>query len=898
MMPLMLLLSASRRLGSPTLALGAGAVIAVVALGVLLWRRRHWRQWDEARLLLVLTARVSVEGSTDQSSRPERVAAPFSPGTRGRKSRRYPADETNWEVAVMTRPGSGRTVTITAEVGRPVVTVGPHARPYAQWIAGQMLAMGYAVQVGPTPLCASEVQLANRRLDGCHIEVEVLWAETIESAPPHAKMVLPSRPVGSSPWSMQMDTFLILSKPLPELSAFEDLVPLFGARVGCGVPVDSSAPVGSRTRTVGTPAQISGSPGGAVGVPIGVQKAGPFLLNLPELGPHALVVGGTGSGKSEFLTTLVLSHALLFSPSELRIVLLDFKGGAGLSHLRDLPHVEHCLTDLDGALVPWLLRALGSMLVDRKRKLQIANHRSWEEWGQAPPRLLVVVDEFHVLAQTHPDLMEELVAVAAQGRSLGLHLVLATQRPSGAVTAQMKATLDLRVALRCREVADSLETIGSRAAAELPRIPGRALINGVEVQTALVTEVTKWVRKVRQSFPHPPVKVIPDPLPERIAASSVGRPQTAGGGRSTRVKGALGLYEQPGRGNQTLRIGANSVAIVGPPTVKNELSQIAHAVVAAQGGNTGDLSWIGTTSALGPAVRRLQAFSEGRSKGALVIDGVSDLFAKIESASRPDVARALWEKLLQRATSGGLTLIATDTRARYDLLPLSQRLIRLPDLRQVFASELASYLPTSMPNSKGLPVQRPSDLGRFASPTPGRVLAQGFVAGEVVWAQLALPPTRLPTGLSQAPESSQVDHCSVRQARSALVGALKQRQPVWLIGPRDFVLLTGDELAGSYPATSGCPPRPVQVLTPEQWPTLAAHLSELIVAVEPTAEIVRLLCRRHPEQACWLLACQPYRSGQTLLATDNAVYFVNSFAHLGNALISPSHSRLRDDSDN
>lgn len=120
---------------------------------------------------------------------------------------------------------------------------------------------------------------------------------------------------------------------------------------------------------------------------------------MAKVGPHALVVGGTGAGKSEFLTTFALSHALSYSPDALRMILIDFKGGAGLDHLSTLPHVEHSLSDLDATQIPWLLRSLGAVLRTRKRQMQGEGVRSWADW-KVPSRLLVLVDEFHVLERT------------------------------------------------------------------------------------------------------------------------------------------------------------------------------------------------------------------------------------------------------------------------------------------------------------------------------------------------------------------------------------------------------------------------------------------------------------------------------------------------------------------
>ncbi|MEJ5866124.1 FtsK/SpoIIIE domain-containing protein, partial [Pseudokineococcus sp. 5B2Z-1] len=223
--------------------------------------------------------------------------------------------------------------------------------------------------------------------------------------------------------------------------------------------------------------------GGSTAVPVGRDAAGPRLLDLDADGPHALVAGTTGAGKSELLRTLVTSLAVHHSPVDLSFVLVDYKGGAAFAGVAGLPHVAGLVTDLDHALTARALRSLGAEVARRERLLRAAGaedlraYRARRRPGDpALGRLVLVVDEYRVLAEELPDFVEGLVRLAAVGRSLGIHLVLATQRPAGVVGPDVAANVNLRVALRVRDEHDSLDVVESRAAAHLPPdVPGRSL---------------------------------------------------------------------------------------------------------------------------------------------------------------------------------------------------------------------------------------------------------------------------------------------------------------------------------------------------------------------------------------------------------------------------------------
>ncbi len=249
---------------------------------------------------------------------------------------------------------------------------------------------------------------------------------------------------------------------------------------GCALPA-SADPSDARLPAVvplaGLLADAAEAPAWAV--PLGRDAAGRVVtFDLVADGPHLLVAGTTGAGKSELLQSFVLGLALRRSPAELALALVDFKGGASFGACAGLPHVVGQVTDLDAGLAARALEGLRAEL--RRRKEVLAAHGAGDIDalpGGVLPRLVVVVDEFRALADDLPELLPGLLRVAAQGRSLGVHLVLATQRPAGAVSADVRANVSARLALRVVDVADSHDVLDSPAAASIPAgVPGRAVL--------------------------------------------------------------------------------------------------------------------------------------------------------------------------------------------------------------------------------------------------------------------------------------------------------------------------------------------------------------------------------------------------------------------------------------
>jgi S-DNA-T family DNA segregation ATPase FtsK/SpoIIIE len=217
---------------------------------------------------------------------------------------------------------------------------------------------------------------------------------------------------------------------------------------------------------------------GGLSAAIGVDADGPVVLDLVADGPHALVAGTTGSGKSELLISWVLAMAAGRSPEEVSFLLIDFKGGAAFTPLAPLPHVLATLSDLDARLTRRAIESLRAEVLRRERVL--AEHGA-REIGQLAPgrlaRLVIVVDEFAALVAADPELHEVFTDLAARGRSLGLHLILCTQRPAGVVRDAMLANIGLRISLRVSDRSDSIAMIGDDSASRLALTArGRAVI--------------------------------------------------------------------------------------------------------------------------------------------------------------------------------------------------------------------------------------------------------------------------------------------------------------------------------------------------------------------------------------------------------------------------------------
>ncbi|MEV4758829.1 FtsK/SpoIIIE domain-containing protein [Micromonospora sp. NPDC049559] len=219
---------------------------------------------------------------------------------------------------------------------------------------------------------------------------------------------------------------------------------------------------------------------------VGVSLDGPFALDLKRDGPHALVAGTTGAGKSELLQTLVASLAVANRPDAMTFVLVDYKGGSAFKDCVLLPHTVGMVTDLDTHLVSRALTSLSAELRRREHILAEAGAKDIDDYVELlrreptrtpMPRLLIVIDEFASMVRDLPDFVTGLVNIAQRGRSLGIHLVLATQRPGGVVSPEIRANTNLRIALRVTDSSESQDVLNAPDAASISKsTPGRAYV--------------------------------------------------------------------------------------------------------------------------------------------------------------------------------------------------------------------------------------------------------------------------------------------------------------------------------------------------------------------------------------------------------------------------------------
>ena len=225
--------------------------------------------------------------------------------------------------------------------------------------------------------------------------------------------------------------------------------------------------------------------------PIGVDGTNKLIyLDIHEKshGPHGLIAGSTGSGKSESIITYILSLAVNYHPDDIAFILIDYKGGglAGAFKKREivLPHLVGTITNIDTAGLQRSLVSIQSEL--RRRQIIFNDVRNMTEEGTIDiykyqklyhdgfvkkpiPHLLIICDEFAELKQQQPDFMDELISVSRIGRSLGVHLILATQKPAGIVNDQIRSNSRFEICLKVQNKEDSNDVIGQPDAANLKR---------------------------------------------------------------------------------------------------------------------------------------------------------------------------------------------------------------------------------------------------------------------------------------------------------------------------------------------------------------------------------------------------------------------------------------------
>jgi S-DNA-T family DNA segregation ATPase FtsK/SpoIIIE len=409
-------------------------------------------------------------------------------------------------------------------------------------------------------------------------------------------------------------------------------------------------------------AESAGAPAGAgLRAPVGLDAAGVVELDLVGDGPHAVVAGTTGAGKSELLVSWVLAMATRHPPSAVTFLLVDFKGGAAFAPLAGLPHVVGTVSDLDARRSARAIESLRAELLRRERVLAEQGARSIDELegarrdGPVPrlTRLVIVVDEFAAVVSGQPELHELFADISGRGRSLGLHLILCTQRPSGVVRDAVLANVTLRISLRVTDRGDSMAMLGTDAATRLaPTARGRALIadgsgqiREVQLARAEPGDADRLTGAQLQGGELPPAEIMwCDPLPELLPLDELSRDAAVDGG----VGIPFGRVDLPDQQRQ--------------PIARHAPATDGHLLVlgAARSGRTTLLS-------------TLAAGAAGAGVARIVVPG------------EPAEAWSLLDDLLRRADTGdGIVLVddldllldRMDPDARHDLIDLLARFVR------------------------------------------------------------------------------------------------------------------------------------------------------------------------------------------------------------------------------
>jgi S-DNA-T family DNA segregation ATPase FtsK/SpoIIIE len=398
-------------------------------------------------------------------------------------------------------------------------------------------------EAGPAAGAAHTIRFRPRAAERGDLVVSV--ASRARDLPPHTRVVVrvgascaverhppPGTPDALSPAFVSREELTRWGHRQRELAVAAGLVPESGAipgRVTLGELLAGTEPAREDPTAAGDARGLA--------CVVGSGRDGAVAIDLARDGPHAIVGGTTGSGKSELLVSWVLSMAANRPPSEVTFLFVDFKGGAAFEPLRGLPHSLGVITDLDTTEVLRALESLRAEVRHRERVLAAAGLRSLAEAGAdlPVPRLVLVVDEYAALLEEHPQLHPVIADLAARGRSLGIHLILCTQRPSGVVRDGILANCALRISLRVHDRADSLSLLGDDSAAQLPAAPaGRAIVAVLGGETRLVQVATatasdtatisgRWAGSPRPRAPWLP------PLPAPLTRADLGEPSPGEG---------------------------------------------------------------------------------------------------------------------------------------------------------------------------------------------------------------------------------------------------------------------------------------------------------------------------------------------------------------------------------
>lgn len=566
---------------------------------------------------------------------------------------------------------------------------------------------------------------------GGDVDVPIVCVEPGEPPPPRCRVVVTVTTLARASVDFDGEIRQIALEALGTAQArviAQDLTDRAGRSFG---DMDGSAPVQLAPLLANAPTPRHGG----LAAVIGLEDGAPCVIDLVADGPHAVVAGVTGSGKSELLVTWILSMCAAHPTSAVSFLLADFKGGSAFDALAGLPHVTGVLTDLDGTGARRAIESLRAEVRWREAELARCGARDILDPRVDMPRLIVVVDEFAALLSDHPELHAIFTDLAARGRALGLHLVLGTQRPAGVVRESLLANCPLRISLRVSDANDSRAIIGTTGAAELPggmNGRGHALLRTASdgaprrVRIALSTSgdaasiaaLSRGPRPRRPWLPELPVSIALDDLRPR----GDGGADAAGEGRGEML---MGLADDPERQRQHpigISVSDRGLLIIGgagsgKSTALRTLSgQVPRTLITVPP----------TTEGAWDAVVHLSEHLPERGS-VIVIDDVDAISARLE----PDYARELTDRLerIARATGdAGILLVASTQR-------LAGGAARLADL-------LPRRLVLATPTRADHVAAGGDPAHHVPNAAPGRGRLDGLAVQVAVAAPATEPPTR------------------------------------------------------------------------------------------------------------------------------------------------------------
>jgi S-DNA-T family DNA segregation ATPase FtsK/SpoIIIE len=566
-------------------------------------------------------------------------------------------------------------------------------------------------------------------------------------------------------------------RPLPSAVRFGDLPRARGGSGGGSTARPAERPAASSTGSAAAatrpPAPGSGHASGTLAATVGVTSSGPLVLDLLSSGPHAIVTGTTGSGKSELLITWVLAMAASARPEQVCFLLVDFKGGTAFERLAALPHTVGVVTDLAHGEAARALKSLRAELRRREAVLASEGVADVSAAGGALSRLVIVVDEAAAMFTAFPELGALFADAAARGRALGVHLILSTQRATGVLSDALVANCALRLSLRLAAESDSTALLGTPAAAHLPHsVRGRAVValDGdvvtAQVGTSGAADVAA-VARAHAAAARPRAPWLPA-LGDRIPLAAFGRPPggsiVIGAADDPDRQAQEGVVYRPARAH-LLVLGARGSGKSGVLAAIRSQWGARRADGGVQGpaeeviGVPPDVE--GAWDALQRAASRLDAASsgaDGEHRGAtclVLIDDVDALLDRFGDEHRDAVADRI-RALLVDGPHSGIGVVCTAAALPGGLRSAQGRfgerlVLRQPDRQEhVLAGAPAELWDPAAPPGRGVWRERLTQVALVESVDDARATGDEGASPPL----LAFPPGSLTLLAARAPDTA------------------------------------------------------------------------------------------------------------------------------------------------